>query len=160
MLTPYFSCVHMERVMKNRLPDTISNGCIQRLFNSSQASSISASLVRFGKRGFGHNLQSGTVQIMRAQIESRFNVPQSSPVSELGKAHHKKLVPAIELDGMSVASVALDTLAEFIFRNERHKLREDCFSFIHCLREMSLWSSCKLTCSNRKIILLLYLAII
>ena len=117
-------------------------------------------LVRFGKRGFGHNLQSGTVQIMRAQIESRFNVPQSSPVSELGKAHHKKLVPAIELDGMSVASVALDTLAEFIFRNERHKLREDCFSFIHCLREMSLWSSCKLTCSNRKIILLLYLAII
>lgn len=89
-------------------------------------------LVRFGKSGFRHNLQFGEVQVPRVQIESRFHVPQSAPVGERGKAHHKKLVPAIEFDCMSVAPMVFDTHAEFIFGNDRYKQCEDCF-FLYSL---------------------------
>ena len=46
-------------------------------------------------------------------------------------------VTAIELDGGPVTFVAVDTLLEFVFVEERHDLNEDCFSFIHGLRMAS-----------------------
>ena len=57
--------------------------------------------------------------------------------SELSKAHHHELVTAIELDGVPVALVAVDTLLELIFVEDRHDLSEDCFSFVHGLRMAS-----------------------
>lgn len=44
---------------------------------------------------------------------------------------------AIELDGVTVAFVAVDTLLKLIFVEKRHNLREDCFSFVHDLRMAS-----------------------
>ena len=76
----------------------------------------------------------------------------SRSVSELSEAHHKELVPAIELDCMPVTFVAIDTLAEFIFGEERHKLCEDCFTLVHGLRETAQMPARKLTSSIRKII--------
>ena len=46
----------------------------------------------------------------------------------------------------------MKSLAEFIPDEERHKLREDCFAFIHGLQEVALMQFCKLTSSNRKVI--------
>ena len=63
-----------------------------------------------------------------------------------------QLVPAIELDCMPVTFVAIDTLAEFIFGEERHKLFEYCFTLVHGLRKTAQMPSRKLTSSNRKII--------
>ena len=48
-----------------------------------------------------------------------------------------KLVTTVELDGVPVALVAVNTLLEFIFVEERHDLSEDCFSFVHGLRMAS-----------------------
>ena len=67
----------------------------------------------------------------------RSTLIQASPVSELSKAHHHELVTAIELDGVTVAFVAVDTLLKLIFVEERHDLSEDCFSFVHGLRMAS-----------------------
>ena len=82
--------------------------------------------------------------------KSCLNISQAVSVSELSEAHHKELVPAIELDCMPVTFVAIDTLAEFIFGEERHKLCEDCFTLVHGLRETDQMPSRKLTSSNRK----------
>ena len=90
-------------------------------------------LVRFCKGGFRHHLQPGPVQILRSKAKSCLNISQAVSVSELSEAHHKELVPAIELDCMPVTFVAIDTLAEFIFGEERHKLCEDCFTLVHGL---------------------------
>ena len=94
----------------------------------------------------------GLVQILRAKAKSCLNISQAVSVSELSEAHHKELVPAIELDCMPVTFVAIDTLAEFIFGEERHKLCEDCFTLVHGLRETAQMPSRKLTSSNQKII--------
>ena len=51
---------------------------------------------------------------------------------------------------MPVTFVAIDTLAKFIFGEERHKLYEDCFTLVHGLRETTQMLSRKLTSSNRK----------
>ena len=53
----------------------------------------------------------------------------------LQKYRNHELVSAIELNSMTVAFVAIDALFEFV--NERHNLREDCFSFVHGLRMAS-----------------------
>ena len=55
-------------------------------------------------------------------------------VTPLRKAHHHELITAIKLDGVPVALVAVNTLLELIFVDERHNLREDCFSLVHGLR--------------------------
>jgi hypothetical protein len=52
---------------------------------------------------------------------------------------------------MSVTVISFDALAEFILGEERHKLREDCFAFIHSMQELALMPFRKLTSSNRKI---------
>lgn len=68
------------------------------------------------------------------------------------KAHYQKMISAIELYGMSVTFISFDALTEFILGEERHKLREDCFAFIHGLQELALMPFRKLTSSYRKII--------
>ena len=90
-------------------------------------------LVGLRKRGFGHRLDARSVEVP-AEVKCSLNVSQTSPVGELSEAHHHELVTAIELDGMAVAFVAVDTLLELIFVDERHDLRKDCFSLVHGLR--------------------------
>ena len=84
--------------------------------------------------------------------KSCLNISQAVSVSELSEAHHKEQVPAIELDCMPVTFVAIDTLAEFIFGEERHKLCKDSFTLVHGLRETAQMSSRKLMSSNQIII--------
>ena len=115
-------------------------------------STVSTLLVRFCKGRFGHYLQSRPIQVLRAKAKRGLNIPQTASACEFSKAHHKELVPAIELDCMPVAFVAIDTLAEFIFGEERHKLCEDCFTLVHGLRKAAQMPLRKLTSSNRKII--------
>ena len=50
---------------------------------------------------------------------------------------HIKEQVLLRLDGVSVAMVAVDTLLELIFVDERHNLGEDCFSFVHGLQMAS-----------------------
>ena len=109
-------------------------------------------LVRFRKGGLRHHLQTRPIQVLRAKVKRSLDIPQAASVCELSKAHHKELVPAIELDGVPVAFVATHTLAEFIFGEERHKLCEDCFTLVHGLREVASLPFRKHTSSNRKII--------
>lgn len=109
-------------------------------------------LVSFCKGGFRHYLQARSIQVLRAKVKRCLNISQAASVRELSKAHHKELIPAIELDSVPVAFVAIHTLAEFIFGEERHKLCEDCFTLIHGLREAAYMPLRKLTSSNRKII--------
>ena len=109
-------------------------------------------LVRFRKGRSRDNLQPRPVQVLRTETKSSLNISQSAPIRKLGKTHRHKLVTASEFDGVPVAFVALDTLGKFIFGEERHKLREDCFTLVHGLRGPALVSVCKLTSSNRKII--------
>ncbi len=112
-----------------------------------------ALLIGFCKGGFGHYFQSRPIQVLRAKVKCGLNISQAASVRELSKAHRKELVPAIELDGVPVTFVATNTLAEFIFGKERHKLCEDCFTLVHSLRETAQMPLRKLTSSNRKIIL-------
>ena len=93
-------------------------------------------LVGLHKCGSGHHLDTRPVEVS-AEVKCSLNVSQTSPVGELGKAHHHELVTAIELDRVTVAFVAVDTLLELIFVDERHNLGEDCFSFVHGLRMAS-----------------------
>ena len=90
-------------------------------------------LVGLRKRRSWHRLDAGSVEVS-AEVKCSLNVTQASPVGELSKAHHHELVTAIEPDGMAIAFVAVDTLLELIFVDERHNLREDCFSLVHGLR--------------------------
>ncbi len=78
--------------------------------------------------------KAGPVQILGAEVKRSLNISQSRMVGELRKAHHQELVPAVELDRMSVAAVAVDTLLELVFVDERHDLREDGFTLVHDLR--------------------------
>lgn len=112
-------------------------------------------LVRFCKCRFRHNLKSRPIQVLRTKIKSSLNIPQATAISELCKAHYQKLISAIELYSMSVSFISFDSLAEFILGEERHKLREDCFTFIHSLQKSALMPCCKLKNSNRKIFLAL-----
>ena len=93
-------------------------------------------LVGLRKRGSGHHLDPRTIEVS-AEVKCSLNISQASPVGKLGKAHHHELVTAIELDGVPVTLVAVDTLLELIFVEERHDLSEDCFSFVHGLRMAS-----------------------
>ena len=93
-------------------------------------------LVGLCKGGSGHCLDARPIEV-GAEIKSRFDVPQTRPVCELGKAHHHKLVTSIILDGVTVTFIAVDTLLELVFVNERHNLRKDGFSFVHGLRMVS-----------------------
>ena len=89
---------------------------------------------------------------MRTKIKSSLNISQATAVSELCKAHYQKLVSAIKLYSMSITFISFNALDEFIVGEERHKLCEDCFTFIHGLQELALMPFRKLTNSNRKII--------
>ena len=59
------------------------------------------------------------------------------PVCELSKAHYHELVSAAELDGMTIALIAVNTLLELVFVESRHNLREDCFPLVHDLRKVA-----------------------
>ena len=95
------------------------------------------------------------LQVLRSKIKSSLNISQTTAISELCKAHYQKLISAIELYSMSVTVISFDAFAEFILGEERHKLREDCFTFIHGLQEPALIPFCKLKNSNRKIFFVL-----
>ena len=56
---------------------------------------------------------------------------------------------------LHVTVISFESLAEFILGEERHKLREDCFVFLHGLQELALMPLRKLTSSNRKVIFVL-----
>lgn len=109
-------------------------------------------LVRLCKSRFRHNLKSRPIQVLRTKIKSSLNISQATAISELCKAHYLKLISATELYSMPVTIISFDAFAKFILGEERHKLREDCFAFIHGLQEPALMPFCKLTSSNRKII--------
>ena len=93
-------------------------------------------LVGFRKRGFWHHLDSCPIPVA-TEVKCSLSISQTSSVGELSKAHHHELVMAIELDRVAVAIVAVVTLLELIFVDERHNLGEDCFSFVHSLRMAS-----------------------
>ena len=91
-------------------------------------------LIRFCKRGLGHCFESRSVEVLSAEVKCSLNVSQTGTVGELSKAHHHELITAIELNSMSVAFVAVNTLFELICIDKRHNLCENCFPFIHSLR--------------------------
>jgi hypothetical protein len=91
-------------------------------------------LIRFCKRGLGHCFESRSVEVLSAEVKCSFNVSQTGTVGELSKTHHHELITAIELNSVSVVLVAVNTLFELICIDKRHNLCEDCFSFIHSLR--------------------------
>ena len=93
-------------------------------------------LVGLRKRGFGHHLDAHPIPVT-TEVKCSLYISQTGPVGELSKAHHHELITAIELDGVPVAMVAVDTLLELIFVDERHNLGEGCFSFVHGLRMAS-----------------------
>jgi len=93
-------------------------------------------LVGFRKRGFGHHLDASPIPIA-TEVKCSLNISQTSSVGELSKAHHHELVTAIELDRVTVAFIAVNTLLELVFVEERHDMSEDCFSFVHGLRMAS-----------------------
>lgn len=93
-------------------------------------------LVGLCKRIFVHHLDAESIEVP-AEVKCSLNISQTRAVGELSKAHHHELVSAIELNSVTVAFVAIDALFEFVFVNERHNLREDCFSFVHGLRMAS-----------------------
>ena len=93
-------------------------------------------LVGLRKRGFGHHLDAGSVEVS-AEVKCSLNVSQAGTVRELSEAHHHELVAAVKPDRVTVALVTVDTLLELVFIDERHNLRENCFSFVHGLRMAS-----------------------
>ena len=93
-------------------------------------------LVGLSQSGFGHYLDARSVEVS-AEVKCSLNISQIGSVGEMSKAHHHELVTAIELDRVPVTLVAVDTLLELIFVEERHNLSEDCFSFVHGLRMAS-----------------------
>lgn len=111
-----------------------------------------ALLIGLGEGRLRHNLQPGPVEVSGAKVKSCLDVSQSAPVRELGETHDKELIPTIELHSMPVAFIPGDAFAEFIFGEKRHKLREDCFTLVHGLREAAKVPLRKHTSSNQKII--------
>ena len=93
-------------------------------------------LVGLSQSGSGHYLDARSVEVS-AEVKCSLNISQARPVGELREDHHHELVTAIELDGVPVTLVAVDTLLELVFVEERHDLSEDCFSFVHGLRMAS-----------------------
>ena len=93
-------------------------------------------LVGLSQSGSGHRLDARTVEVS-TEVKCSLNISQTGSVGELSKAHHHELVTAIELDSVPVTLVAVDTLLELVFVEERHDLSEDCFSFVHGLRMAS-----------------------
>ena len=89
-------------------------------------------LVSLRKRGSGHHLDPRTVEVS-AEVKCSLNISQTNPVGELSEAHPHELVTAIELNGVPVTHIVVDTLFELVFVKERHNLIEDCFSFVHGL---------------------------
>ena len=83
-------------------------------------------LVGLRKRESGHYLDTRPVEVS-AEVKCSLNVSQTDPVGELREAHNYELVTAIELDSVPVILVAVDTLLELVFVEERHYLSEDCF---------------------------------
>ena len=63
----------------------------------------------------------------------------------------QELVPAIELDRMTIPAIAVDTLLQLVLVDERHDLREDGFTIVHDLRMAAWLLSTNLPSSNRKI---------
>ena len=101
-------------------------------------------LVGLRKRGSGHHLESRTIEVS-AEVKCSLNVSQTCSVGELGDAHHHKLVTAIEIDSVPVTLVAVDTLSELVFVEERYDLSEDSFSLVHGLRAAAYFRTAKLT---------------
>ena len=101
-------------------------------------------LVGLRKRGPGHHLDARSVEVS-AQVKCSLNVSQTCSVGELGDAHHHKLVTAIEIDSVPVTLVAVDTLSELVFVEERYDLSEDSFSLVHGLRAAAYFRTAKLT---------------
>ena len=90
---------------------------------------ISANLlVRFYEGGPGHRLESRPIQILSAEVKCSLNVSQFRTIGELREVHHQELVPAIELDCVSITAIAVDVLLKLVFVDERHDLRKDGFS--------------------------------
>ena len=46
----------------------------------------------------------------------------------------QELVPAIELDCVTITAIAVDALLKLVFVDERHNLREDGFTLVRDLR--------------------------
>lgn len=91
-------------------------------------------LVRFCEGRPGHRLESRPIQILSAEVKCSLDISQSRTVGELREAHHQELVPAIELDRVTITAIAVDALLKLVFVDERHDLREDGFTLVHDLR--------------------------
>ena len=83
----------------------------------------------------GHRPGARPKQILCAKFKCSLNIFQSKTVvSKLRKAQHHELVPAVELYRLSVAAIAIITLRELVFVDERHDLRKNGFILVHDLR--------------------------
>ncbi len=69
-----------------------------------------------------------------AEVKCSLIISLAGSVGEQSEAHLHELVTAVGLDCVPFTLVAVDTLLELIFLEERHYLREDCFSLVHDLR--------------------------
>ena len=72
-----------------------------------------------------------------AEVKCRLIISQAESFGKLSEAHLHELVTAIGFDSVLVSLVAVDTLLELIFVEDRHNLREDCFSLVHGLRTVA-----------------------
>jgi hypothetical protein len=65
------------------------------------------------------------------RAQTGLNIAKAFAVSELSKAHRKKLIPAGEALLLVVAAVPAYTLLEFISRKVLHELRENSLAKVH-----------------------------
>lgn len=90
-------------------------------------------LIQVGKRGTRDKGESGMVQFALESRKGRFIGAKTLLRSELGEAHHHKLVATAELDLMSIAVVSCDALAEDVLWKQRHDLGEYALTLIHLI---------------------------
>jgi len=64
-------------------------------------------------------------------FQAVFYITKTVSLGKLGKAHDIEVIPTSEVADSMVPIVFGNTFIEFIFRDYRHQLCENCFSAIH-----------------------------
>ena len=70
------------------------------------------------------------IQLASRGAQTSLNIAQALPISELGKRHREKLVPAGKAFDLVMTVVALDAFVELVTGNKVHQLRKDRFAGI------------------------------
>ena len=74
---------------------------------------------------------STVVEFARDRFQTVLNIPETIPLGKLGKAHNIEVVATCEIANSMVPIIPVNTFIELVFWYCRHKLCENCFSFIH-----------------------------